>query len=217
MEKKLNQILELYAGKRSEIKKRLEEFRTMFDKSDEKLFSELAFCILTPQSKAKTAWNIIKKLEENNLLFNGTEDQIKPFLNPIRFNNVKAKRLVVNRNFFSKNGKIKIKDKLLELSENPVLLREWLVENIEGYGMKEASHFIRNIGVSKNQLAILDVHILKNLKELGVIDDDTKIPSTKKKYLEIEIGMKEFSNKIGISMDELDILLWSKETGIIFK
>lgn len=213
----MNELLKLYEIKKYEIKKRLDEFKTAFNQSDEKLFSELAFCILTPQSKATTADNIIKKLEKTNLLLHGTEDQIKPFLNPIRFNNEKAKRLVVNRDFFSENGKIKIKDKIVKLSKDPFLLREWLVENIEGYGMKEASHFIRNIGLSENQLAILDVHILKNLKELGVIDSDTKIPSTRKKYLEIESKMKDFANEIKIPMDELDILLWSKETGMVFK
>jgi N-glycosylase/DNA lyase len=95
-------------------------------------------------------------------------------------------------------------------------LREWLVKNVKGIGMKEAGHFIRNMGLSNNQLAILDVHILKNLKEFGIIE---KIPKslTKKEYLKIEDRMREFSKKIGIPLDELDLLLWSKETGFIFK
>jgi thermostable 8-oxoguanine DNA glycosylase len=29
--------------------------------------------------------------------------------------------------------------------------------------------------------------------------------------------MREFSKKIGIPLDELDLLLWSKETGFVFK
>jgi thermostable 8-oxoguanine DNA glycosylase len=39
----------------------------------------------------------------------------------------------------------------------------------KGHGYKEAGHFLRNIGFDQD-LAILDRHILKNLKKLGVID-----------------------------------------------
>lgn len=95
-------------------------------------------------------------------------------------------------------------------------MREWLVKNVKGVGMKEASHFIRNIGFGGKELAILDRHILKNLKELKVIE---KIPKklTKKTYLEIEEKMREFCKMLGISMYELDMLLWYKETGKVLK
>lgn len=76
------------------------------------------------------------------------------------------------------------------------------------------SHFLRNIG--KRDLAILDRHILKNLKNLKAIDELPKA-LTKKKYLEIEGKFKAFSNKIKIPIDELDLLFWSQETGEIFK
>ncbi|MFI5201154.1 MAG: DNA lyase, partial [Candidatus Kapaibacterium sp.] len=80
--------------------------------------------------------------------------------------------------------------------------------------MKEASHFLRNIGV--RGLAILDRHILKHLKRLGVIK---LIPTslTKKRYLEIEKRWKKFADRVGISIDELDLLFWSIETGEIRK
>lgn len=209
-------LLEAYQSKKSEIRKRLEEFKAVFHQTDEKLFSELAFCILTPQSKATTSWNAIKSLERNNLLLNGTQEQIRPFLQAVRFGGNKSKYLVEARKLFIGNGELNIKEKLSDVKDNPVLFREWLLKNVKGVGMKESSHFIRNIGLSNNQLAILDVHILKNLKELGVIEDIPK-SLTKKKYLEIEAKMKGFADKIGINLDELDILLWSKETGIIFK
>ena len=76
------------------------------------------------------------------------------------------------------------------------------------------SHFLRNIG--HRNLAILDRHILKNLHKLNVINE---IPATltPKKYFEIENKFIEFSNKVNISMDELDLLFWSQETGEVFK
>jgi len=40
---------------------------------------------------------------------------------------------------------------------------------------------------------------------------------TKKRYLEIEEKVRRFSREIDIPMGELDLLLWSKETGWIFK
>lgn len=94
-------------------------------------------------------------------------------------------------------------------------LRDWLAKNVKSIGYKETTHFIRNIGLGKN-LAILDRHILKNLKKHEVIE---KIPRslTKKRYLEIENEMKRFSKKIKIPLAELDLLFWSKETGKIFK
>ena len=65
-------------------------------------------------------------------------------------------------------------------------------------------------------LAILDRHILKNLVVLGVIKEIPK-SLTEKKYLEIEGKFEEFSKKINISMDELDLLFWSAEAGEVFK
>ena len=72
------------------------------------------------------------------------------------------------------------------------------------------------IGEPSDDFVILDVHILRNLKKYGVIDEMPKSLS-KKKYLEIETKMKEFAETIGIPVDELDLLLWSEETGFIFK
>ena len=111
------------------------------------------------------------------------------------------------------DGKMKIKDKIKE--HNPEEAREWLVKNVKGLGMKESSHFLRNIGFGFD-LAILDRHILKNLKKNGIIKD---IPNclTKKRYMETEEKMRDFSKEIGISMGKLDLLFWSKETGEIFK
>jgi len=83
---------------------------------------------------------------------------------------------------------------------------------IRGIGMVQASHFLRNIGFTG--YAILDRNILGSLLEFGVIDDD-KPPSTKKKYLEKENNMIEFSEKLNITIDELDLLLWYRKNNKI--
>ena len=90
----------------------------------------------------------------------------------------------------------------------------WLIHNVRGLGWKEASHFLRNIGY--RNLAILDRHILKNLKHHNVFRTTPKT-LTPKKYRAIEKGFASFANAVGISMDELDLLFWSNETGEILK
>jgi N-glycosylase/DNA lyase len=136
------------------------------------------------------------------------EEEIRKEISRIRFKNKKAKYVL---NAMKNFDRIFENIKGMKAEE----AREYLVKNIKGMGYKEASHFLRNIGIGLN-LAILDRHILKNLKNIGVIDE---IPShlSQKKYLEIEEKMKKFSEEISIPMSHLDLLFWCKETGEVFK
>lgn len=206
-------LLEAYRSKKDEIEKRLREFKGVFNQSDERVFAELAFCLCTPQSKATVCWNVITSLMKNNLLYTGTAEQIRPFLNAVRFGEKKSKYIVTARELFSENGRMKIKEKIKSF-DDVFKMRDWLIENVKGLGMKESSHFLRNIGFGQN-LAILDRHILKNLNGLGLINEVKTLSD--KKYLEIENKMRKFAKEIGISLDELDLLFWSEETGQIFK
>jgi len=209
--KYLKEIKELYKERKDKILKRLLEFKKNFNKDENFIFGELCFCILTPQSKAEQADLSIKKLKENNLLFNGSINDIKPFLKGVRFYNKKAEYIIKARDFFKKNGIIRIKDKINK--EDIKKTREYLIKNIKGIGYKEASHFLRNIGFF--DFAILDRHILDILKKLNVIKINGSL--SKKKYLEIEEKFREFSNKIKIPMAHLDLLFWSIKTNKIFK
>ena len=76
-------------------------------------------------------------------------------------------------------------------------------------GLKEASHFLRNIGKSNNQIAILDRHILRNLRVEGV--------KSRKDYFEIEKMFLKRASDEGVTADELDLIWWSKENGEVFK
>jgi N-glycosylase/DNA lyase len=84
-----------------------------------------------------------------------------------------------------------------------------------GFGFKEASHFLRNIGFG-GDLAILDTHILKNMVKYGIIKSLPKNISAAG-YLILEDKFRVFSKKVNIPMGELDLLLWSAETGEILK
>ena len=174
----------------------------------------MAFCILTPQSKAKNAWQAITTLVNNGLLFNGQPEEIAEYLNIVRFKNNKSRYLVELRKLMTVDGKLQPK-KILSEKGDTLQKREWIYKNIKGMGLKEANHVLRNLGFGEN-IAILDRHILRNLAWLNVIDEMPK-SITEKKYYEIEEKMREYSKYSGIRMDELDLVLWYKEAGEVFK
>ena len=209
------EIEKIYKEKKSDCKKRLQEFRDTWNKGTNKdIHLELSFCILTPQSKALNAWQAITNLKENNLIFTGSAEEMVEYLNIVRFKNNKSKFLVALREQMTKNGEIVTKD---FFSSIPTTFekREWIVKNIKGMSYKEAGHFLRNVGFG-SEVAILDRHILRNLVKLEVIDEIPKTLSPKI-YLEIEKKMKEYCKFVKIPMDEMDLLLWYKEAGVIFK
>jgi len=213
-EKSVQELQTLYGEKRDAIQTRLNEFKQILNRSDDDVFAELCFCLLTPQSSAKTCWAAVSRLKERTLLLKGTANEIQPQLNDVRFGDSKARYIVEARATFTKDGKLFLKSHLSSFG-NPFELREWIVENVKGLGYKEASHFLRNVGLG-DEFAILDRHILRNLKRLDVIVE-VPVSITKKRYLEIEEKLRRFSREIGIPLADLDLLFWSRETGWIFK
>ncbi len=202
-------VLEAYAERKAAIKSRLNDFRIV---PQEEWFYELCFCICTPQSKALHAEQVVNKLKQLNFLH--ASDEVDPtsiLRDPehyIRFHNVKAQNLRLLR-----TGYPQVEEWCLS-AEEVGAIRERLVSGIRGIGMKEASHFLRNIG--HRGIAIIDRHILKHLHRCGVVDS-AKPPSSKRAYEEIEAQWKQFASDIRIDMDELDLVFWSLETGVIIK
>lgn len=206
------ELLELYNPINEQIKLRLAEFRHIWETAnDEDLFRELVFCLLTPQSKARVCWRAVQRLERKRLIAGGEPCEVQEQLVGVRFNQRKSEYICLARSMFCDRS---LRSAIAGFPSHAAA-REWLVENVKGLGYKEASHFLRNIGLGED-LAILDRHILKNLVLLGVI---AKVPGspTKRIYLEIEKEMAAFSEKAGIPMRELDLLLWYKEAGEVFK
>ncbi len=200
--------MRLYRERREAIRRRLDEFRQV---SQHEYFYELLYCLLTPQTSAKNAEHVVDRLRGN--LFHTTPLDPEPFLadrrSYIRFHRTKAKHLLAAKEQF---------EQILHALTNgssAVEVREWLVRNVKGLGYKEATHFLRNIGRNEG-LAILDRHILRNLKRFGAI---RSLPTslTRMQYLSIERKFNNFSTRIGIPIDELDLLFWSMETGEIRK
>ena len=211
----IEEIKTLYNSKRSEIKLKLHEFKkTWATGTREEIFSELVFCLLTPMSRGKSCWASVENMVRKKVLFKGDSAQIVKELDGVRFIYKKSRYIVEARKKFLLDNKISLKSIIGKINDG-YEAREWLVQNVKGMGSKEASHFLRNIGFEQN-LAILDRHILKNLQLIGVIEE---IPYSlsKRRYLDIEKRMIEFSKAVRIPMSHLDLVMWCKETGEIFK
>ena len=216
------ELIGIWKPIKNKLSKRLEDFHKVWETySEDELFGELAFCILTPQSSAKMCWRAIENLKSKKLLLCRNKEKIEKELFGVRFKYTKAQRIIeaqekvtTKSTSHERRGKISLR-KILNEHNTCELKREWLVKNIKGIGYKEAGHFLRNIGFAQN-LAILDRHILKNLKYFGAIAEVPKT-LTKNKYFEIENQMKIFAKKTGIPLDHMDLLFWQKETGEIFK
>jgi N-glycosylase/DNA lyase len=201
----LDELYRLYADRRNVIEKRLDDFAAV-DRSEH--FFELAYCLLTPQSSAVHAARAVESLRTAPMNLEDVAAILRDRGAYIRFHNTKARHILRAREQFPE-----IAEKLRDGIASPAL-REWLVQHVKGLGWKESSHFLRNIG--HRNLAILDRHILKNLRYHSVIPL-IPVALTPVQYRAIEQKFLAFADQIGISMDELDLAFWSRETGEILK
>ncbi|MFH1424889.1 MAG: N-glycosylase/DNA lyase [archaeon] len=181
----------------SQISERLQEFKSLGKKSSNEIFKELCFCILTANYTAEGGIRIQKEIGDGFLKL--SEKQLAKKLKELghRFPNTRANYIVNAR----------------KLKDNLVLERDWLVQNVKGLGMKEASHFLRNIGYEN--YAIIDFHILDLLAVHGIIEKPKSLSRTR--YLEIEAQLKQLADTLGMNLAELDMYLWFCETGTVLK
>ena len=204
---------EIYEIHKDEIEKRLLDFKKVWLSTDEDIFTEMAFCMFTPQTKAHAGWRAATALRKGSLLFKGEAGEIGQILSSsgVRFHKNKTRYLLENRDKFYPKTKIKIEE---YLSEDILTAREGLKKDVKGWGWKEASHFLRNIGFGQD-IAILDRHILRTLLSLGVIEDISH--NLNKEYLAIEEKMIDYCNKVGISAAAMDMVMWYNVNGEFFK
>ena len=209
-----SELIEDYNHKKPEIKKRLKEFKETFKQSDEIIFQELSFCILTANASAQMGINSIDAIKDV-LLCGSAEAISKRLKGRHRFWRTRARYIFHTREYLKDNFNFRLKEKIISFRDRD-LLRDFFAVNkdIKGLGYKESSHFLRNIGFTG--YAILDKHILNTLYEFGVTPSLEK-PKNRIHYLKIEEKIRRFSEKIEIDMDELDLLLWSRKTGRILK
>lgn len=202
----ISELKQQYLKHKKEIEKKLVQFSAQ---KPENWKHELFFCLLTPQSKAESCWLAIQELKQCKITQNNKQKVQNCLKTKTRFYKNKTHYLL---ELEKKWPKIK---EAIKTEKDPCKLRDYLIKSIKGLGVKEASHFLRNIGKSNNQLAILDRHILRKLIQLKIIK---RIPTlNKNNYLLIENKMKKLSKLTSIPLDALDLLFWKLESGRIFK
>lgn len=199
-------------GRSEVIKRRLEEFKRLGEEGDA-LFdfrpfldlkikatieSELAFCISTANSSAIAGLKFQKALEKLDLRDIEVEKIEELMRNSgVRFYTRKAKYVkMAMENFEIVERALKMDD----FSARKELMR------LKGLGMKESSHFLRNIG--RFNVAIVDRHVMRWLEKRGF---------KPRNYLMSEEILRRIAEKEGITLAELDLRIWFEMTGKVLK
>jgi len=207
----MNILKEIERLKQSQISEiitnRIKEFEILGKKHEDEVFSELCFCLMTANFSADKCIKIQKEMGRNILIL--PEKELAKELTRLghRFPNARANYISEARKCKSELFKI--------MNPDSKQMREWLVQNIKGLGMKEASHFLRNIGYK--DLAIIDFHIMDLLAKESLINKPKSKSLTKKQYLEIEKVLENLGKEASLNLAELDLYLWYIETGKILK
>jgi len=186
---------------------RLREFKEIGNRSNNEIFEELCFCILTANFNAERSMKIQRQIGDGFLSFPKSDLARKLRELGHRFPNTRARYIVDAR-----KHKNVLKD-IVKTFNDDNELREWLVKNVKGIGYKEASHFLRNIGYTS--FAIIDFHIIDVLTKYNIIKKPKVL--TKRKYLKIEDLLREIARKSNGNLAELDLYLWYMGTGKILK
>ena len=190
------------------IRKRLKEFQILGEKGEvefdlrpyisyrisSNLRLELTYCILTAAERTEKALLAQHRLEGVDLT-NFDEVQKILLYSGIRFPVNRATFITVAMKNF------KIVEKALTMES--MKARQYLSNFIPGFGFKEASHYLRNVG--RKDVAILDTHILKMLGKEKYKNE--------KEYLEIENEMKGMADDLAY----LDLKLFAESKGAVLK
>ena len=143
-------------------------------------------------------------------LVDGEENELLSSLEAIhKYAENVSRYIVFTRGYLKKEHGFLLKS-LVSSFEDRVERRDFFAKNpgIKGLGYVQASHFLRNLGFP--DYAILDRNNITSLFELGIISE-AKYPLTKKRYLETENLMTDSAHQLGMSLDEFDLLLWSRK------
>ncbi len=189
------------------IDSRIEEFIKLNGKPVEEWFKELCFCILTANYSAERSIYIQKTIGEGFLTLDQHTLEGKLRALGHRYPKKRSEYIISARKYMWSLKKI------IYSFRDSRLAREWLVKNIKGLGCKEASHFLRNIGVL--DLAIIDYHILDLFSEYQIIEKPRRMNC--REYMFIENILREIALKTGLKLGVLDLYLWYIETGKVLK
>jgi N-glycosylase/DNA lyase len=96
---------------------------------------------------------------------------------------------------------------LLARHDSERTVRDILVAKIPGIGLKEASHFLRDIGYSNN-LAIIDSHVASFLAEIRAISPEEVKMINRSIYFELESILQKLCKEHNVSLSVFDMAVW---------
>lgn len=208
MNKLINRVKKL---KKTDLKKiidqRMQDFAYFQNAANEEVFLELCFCFMTANFQAAKSWEIQKEIGLQFTVLSERSLQLELKRLGHRFWPQRGSRIFEAR--WLKNC---INSELAKFDDE-IQIRDWIVRELKGIGMKEASHFLRNIGY--HDVAIIDKHIINILVNEALIERPKTL--TAKRYVEIEDVLRELGRKTGLNLGELDLYLWSEQTGKVLK
>jgi N-glycosylase/DNA lyase len=209
------------------VKQRIGEFKRLRDEGithydfrpflkielDADIFSELCFCLLTANSSASMGILLQKEIGIDGFKSMGLEELTQIISkHGHRFARQRAERIVKAREVFedvlylvrnARSGK-----EIRDLLSDPCSKYK-----VRGFGLKEASHFLRNIGF--DDVAIVDRHILRYLKEKKIIPDQKTL--TRRIYLTAEEKLAEICSELKLTQSELDLYIFYIKTKKVLK
>lgn len=194
------------------VDERMDEFRRVHGMDSQKWYEELVYCLLTAYSSALTGQRCVDALRRGGTLVEGELRDVQACLvgEGHRFANTRAEYIYNTRHLASKIKSI------IQCFGCSAEAREWLVANVKGFGWKEASHYLRNVGYF--DLAIIDRHILSNMAEHGLITpEDAGKSLTRRRYIAYEEKLAKVADMLRMSPGELDLYLWYRKTGKVLK
>jgi len=202
----------------SHAERELENIRKSRNLTERGVWQQLCFCLLSPVTRFEAVRACMRRLEAHRVLTRLAEnpggvrsEQVRRLLaapdSPCRFPGQKAIHLVQAGHFFY--GKAPASGVLGFLRSFPSSLdaRRALVERVPGLGMKEASHFLRNVGRGTN-LAVLDVHVRQFLVEMHLVDESTAFSNARASYLKMEEALGSLAFNSGLDSGTMDLAIW---------
>ena len=198
-----------------------------YERDENSLWYELVACLLGSNVIFEHAQAAAEYLYSCNLLdfrnyrkcYKYYENEItkelsKPLFPPLttkgtfrkyRFPNIRAKYICSTaKNIYGSTNTLK---KLLYKSQDSYSARKNIVAQSVGIGPKQASLFLRNINYD-DDLAILDSHVLKYMKMIGLLSAQINSIIQMDLYERIEKKLQNYATQLGKSLCHLDTAIW---------
>ena len=205
--------------------------KTWHEMSETRLWEELCLCILSSNVSYELALSAFWHLRNMRLLnpkwIIGRETEVERIadelskriylprrkdgsLRKYRFPHTRARNIVNATKVLYQNDHDLLW--VLRKSDSEQEARAFLAENIPGVGLKQASHFLRNIGYSRS-LAIIDSHVMGFLIEMGAIRKEKIKIVTPEIYIRLEKVVKNLCDSLGVNLSIFDMAIWQYMRG----